>query len=125
MPRLDLTDRFVSTIKTKKIADYFDAKTTGLGLRVSPEGTKSWSVLFTIPGTQKRGRLSLGTYPATSLAQARTGAIEARSKVEQGIDPPGTWWFPGACNWETATGRSPAGCDSTATSFRSSPAGPG
>ena len=37
MPRLDLTDRFVATIKTKKIVDYFDAKTTGLGLRVSPD----------------------------------------------------------------------------------------
>jgi integrase len=87
MPKVNLTDRFVATIKTKKPADYFDSKTTGLGLRVSPTGVKSWSVMFTIPGTQKRGRLSLGTYPATSLARARTLAIEARGKVEAGEDP--------------------------------------
>jgi Arm DNA-binding domain len=87
MPKLDLTDRFVATIKTKTVADYFDAKTTGLGLRVSPTGVKAWSVMFTIPGTQKRGRLSLGTYPATSLATARTKAIEARGRVEAGEDP--------------------------------------
>ena len=87
MPKLDLTDRFVATIKTKTVADYFDAKTTGLGLRVSPTGVKAWSVMFTIPGTQKRGRLSLGTYPGTSLATARTKAIEARGRVEAGEDP--------------------------------------
>ena len=87
MPRLDLTDRFCATIKTKKLVDYFDAKTTGLGLRVSPTGVKAWSVMFTIPGSQKRARLSLGSYPATSLARARTLAIEARGKVEAGEDP--------------------------------------
>jgi hypothetical protein len=38
MPKLDLTDRFCATIKTQRIEDYFDAKTTGLGLRVSPSG---------------------------------------------------------------------------------------
>ena len=87
MPKLDLTDRFVSTIKAKKIADYFDAKTTGLGLRVSPTGIKSWSMMFTIPGSEKRARIGLGTYPATSFARARMLAIEARGKVEAGEDP--------------------------------------
>ena len=85
--KLDLTDRFCATIKTKKLVDYFDARTTGLGLRVSPTGVKAWSVMFTLPGTQKRARLSLGSYPATSLAKARTSAIEAQGKVEEGIDP--------------------------------------
>jgi Arm DNA-binding domain len=33
------------------------------------------------------GRLSLGSYPATSLAKARTLAIEAQGKVESGLDP--------------------------------------
>ena len=32
-------------------------------------------------------RLSLGTYPATPLARARTLAIEARGHVEFGVDP--------------------------------------
>jgi integrase len=87
MPKLDLTDRFCSTIKTDRNEDYFDAKTTGLGLRVSASGVKAWSVIFTSPKDGKRARLSLGHYPATSLARARTLAIEARGKVEAGDDP--------------------------------------
>jgi Arm domain-containing DNA-binding protein/integrase-like protein len=87
MPRLDLTDRFVATVKAKKVSDFFDTKATGLNLRVSPTGTRAWSILFTVPGSQKRARLSLGTYPATSLARARTLAIEGRGKVEAGEDP--------------------------------------
>ena len=43
--------------------------------------------MFTSPKDGKRARLSLGTYPATPLAQARTLALEARSHVEAGIDP--------------------------------------
>lgn len=88
MPKLNLSDKFIATLKAKrKPVDYFDSKTTGLGLRVSPTGLKAWSVMFTLPGTEKRARLSLGTYPATSLAAARTKAIEARGKVEAGEDP--------------------------------------
>ena len=88
MPKLDLSDKFIATLKAKKKpVDYFDSKTTGLGLRVSPTGLKASSVMFTLPGTEKRARLSLGSYPATSLATARTKAIEARGKVEGGEDP--------------------------------------
>ena len=63
MPKLDLTDRFCATIKTQRIEDYFDAKTTGLGLRVSPSGGKVWSVMFTNPGDGKRARVTLGRIP--------------------------------------------------------------
>jgi integrase len=44
-------------------------------------------VMFTSPKDGKRARLSLGTYPATGLATARTRAVEARSLVEAGSDP--------------------------------------
>jgi integrase len=87
MPKVDLTDRFCATIKTKANTDYFDAKTTGLGLRVTPTGVKAWSVIYTSPTTGKRARLSLGHYPATPLARARALAIEARGQVEAGQDP--------------------------------------
>jgi integrase len=87
MPKIELTDRFVATIKTDRIADYFDAKTTGLGLRVAPTGIKSWSVVFTSPKNGVRARLSLGRYPSTPLARARTLAIEARGQVDAGRDP--------------------------------------
>ena len=88
MPRVNLTDRFCSTVTARSITDFFDDKTKGLHLRVAPSGTKAWSVMYTVPGgSDKRARLSLGTYPATSLARARALAIEAHSKVEAGEDP--------------------------------------
>src|SRR5262245_35423016 len=88
MPKVELSDRFISSLKPQEIAaDFFDAKTTGLNLRVTPTGVKAWSVMFTSPKDGRRARLSLGTYPATSLAKARTHAIEARGHVEAGTDP--------------------------------------
>ena len=87
MPKLDLTDRFCATVKTQRIEDYFDAKTTGLGLRVSPSGGKVWSVMFTSPGDGKRARVTLGRYPTVTLARARTMALEAHAKVAEGVDP--------------------------------------
>jgi integrase len=88
--KVDLSDRFIAGLKSKAIAtDYFDTKARGLNLRVTPNGVKAWSVMFTSPRDGKRARLSLGTYPATALATARTRAIEARSLVEDGKDPRG------------------------------------
>ena len=70
MPRRDLTDRFCAAAKPAegdRQTDYFD-KRKGLALRVS-DTAKGWTYLFTWGG--KRVRMSLGTYPATSLARAR------------------------------------------------------
>jgi len=86
--KVDLSDRFISGLKPKAIAtDYFDTKARGLNLRVTPNGVKTWSVMFTSPRDGKRARLSLGTYPATGLATARTRAVDARCLVEDGKDP--------------------------------------
>jgi integrase len=87
MPKVNLTDRFCATVTARSITDFFDNKTKGLHLRVAPTGTKAWAVMFTIPGSEKRARMTLGSYPATPLAKARTLAIEAHSKVEAGEDP--------------------------------------
>jgi integrase len=89
MPKLELSDRFIATLKPQgdAAADYFDSKAKGLNLRITPTGVKAWSVMFTSPKDGKRARLSLGTYPATPLAKARTLAIEARGHVEAGTDP--------------------------------------
>ena len=68
MPKLELSDRFIATMKPQEIAaDYLDSKAKGLNLRVTPTGVKAWSVMFTSPKDGKRARLSLGTYPATPL----------------------------------------------------------
>src|SRR5512132_321629 len=89
MPRLALTDRFVLGAKSDHTpqTDFFDSKTPGLALRVSKRGHKAWSFIFTGPDTGKRTRIKLGTYPALSLALARTKASEARGRLQDGGDP--------------------------------------
>jgi integrase len=83
MPVLSLTDRFCKLAKPGPEA--FDETVKGLALRVSSGGHKAWAFHFTIDG--KRARCTIGSYPATSLAKARTTALEARGYVEEGKDP--------------------------------------
>jgi integrase len=89
MPRLALTDRFVSGAKASGApqVDYFDAGNPGLALRVSKGGRKAWAFIFTSPRDAKRARMMLGAYPAVSLARARTLALEAKKALEEGNDP--------------------------------------
>jgi integrase len=82
-----LTDRFCAGAKPREReiqTDYFDAQVSGLALRVS-EGRKAWTLHYTLDG--KRRRLTFGTYPAISLAGARTRADEARTAIAEGHHP--------------------------------------
>jgi integrase len=88
MPKRLLTDRFCQHAKVREgdvQTDYFDEQTPGLALRVGKSGRKSWSYLYT--GNGKRRRLTIGTYPATSLASVRGKVELVRGDVEAGIDP--------------------------------------
>jgi integrase len=74
--RLQLTDRFCASAKATAVqTDYFDAAVSGLALRVTSQGTKSWSLLY---GTPRR-RVTLGRYPSLSLAGARARALEVKN----------------------------------------------
>jgi integrase len=59
----------------------------GLMLRVKPTGTKSWLFNYSHPITKKRSNIGIGTYPNTSLAQAREIRKIYLSLLAQGIDP--------------------------------------
>jgi integrase len=88
--KLLLTDRFCDRAKARSgepQTDYFDETVSGLALRVAVSGRKTWTLHYTSPNDSKRTRLTLGTYPATSLGSARTQALEARGEVEDGRDP--------------------------------------
>ncbi len=66
--------------------DYFDDATPGLSLRVTAKKARTWTVFYRDKnGRQKR--LTLGRYPAVSLADARELAREAQLKVAKGGDP--------------------------------------
>src|SRR6516164_9283862 len=83
-----LTDRFCATAKPRDgelQTDYFDPQVSGLALRVTQNGHRSWTFHCTLGG--KRKRLTFGAYPAISLASARTRADEAKAAVAEGRNP--------------------------------------
>jgi integrase len=57
----------------------------GLYLEVAPSGGKWWRLRYWLAG--RENRLSLGTFPEVSLAQARERRDEARKLLAQGVDP--------------------------------------
>jgi len=59
----------------------------GLALRVKPNGSKLWIFNYYRPYTKKRTSLSLGTYPTTTLAEARKKRAEAHNLLARHIDP--------------------------------------
>lgn len=81
---MPLTDIAVRNAKPgPKAARLFDEK--GLYLEVSPAGGKWWRLKYRIDGKEKR--ISLGTYPDTSLKAARDKRDEARQVLAAGGDP--------------------------------------
>lgn len=87
MPKIKLTDNFCKTAKPQiKLLEYWDIKTQGLCFRITPGGSKSWSIRYR-DLTNKQVRLSLGRYPAVGLADARTRAFEVFASIGDGQDP--------------------------------------
>lgn len=91
MPTLRLTDAAIKKLKTPESGriEYWDTLVPGLGLRVSSSSVRSW-VLMTRAlknGAWKQQRVTLGNYPALSLAEARTKAVEAKAAAKIGEDP--------------------------------------
>ena len=79
-----LTDVKIRNIKpSEKKARYSDEK--GMYLEVTPSGGMHWRMKFRING--KENIFSIGSYPETTLAQARRIRDEARLKLKDGINP--------------------------------------
>jgi integrase len=89
MGRILLTDKFCAAAKASRgqRTDYTDAQVPGLRLRVFPSGAKTWSFRYVSARDGSRQRLTLGSYPATTLAAARGRALEAKSILDAGQDP--------------------------------------
>lgn len=58
-----------------------------LSLIITTIGSKLWRFTYYHPITKKRLKISLGSYPAISLEQARKQAIYMKGLILQGIDP--------------------------------------
>jgi integrase len=89
MPAIALTDALIrSAAPTPKVTtELWDAKVSGLCLRVLPGGVKSWTFRYRPKDSISLKRLSLGRYPEVSLALARERAQEKRVEVAGGADP--------------------------------------
>lgn len=84
MPPIALTDTAIRKAKPNdKTQRLFDGN--GMYLELSPSGGKWWRLKYRFGGKEKR--LSLGTYPDTSLADAREKRDAARKLLAAGIDP--------------------------------------
>lgn len=59
----------------------------GLFLIVKPTGKKSWRFRYLRPGIKKRTTISLGNYPALSLADARQLRADHLAMLAKNIDP--------------------------------------
>ncbi|MFO7646058.1 MAG: Arm DNA-binding domain-containing protein, partial [Desulfosarcina sp.] len=81
-----LTDTGVKNAKPKPKAKQCKINDGGgLLLVVHPSGGKWWRLRYRFEGREKM--LSLGTYPAVSLAKAREKRDTARKQLADGIDP--------------------------------------
>jgi integrase len=87
MARLRFTVRSIDAIQapSKGQIDYWDSTMPGFGLRVTTQGRKSWIVMYRHEGIKRR--LTLGIYPAMSLASSRDAASEAIRAAAHGSDP--------------------------------------
>ena len=85
--RLKLTAQFVESLKAPETGqiDYWDTHTRGLGLRISQGGRKAWTAIYRFHGRARR--LTLGTFPTLSLADARQLAVNALREAQHGTDP--------------------------------------
>lgn len=81
---MTLTEAACKSYKPRD-TDYKVADQNGLSLLVKTNGAKWWRFSFSFDG--KRKTLSMGTYPETSLKQAREKRDETRRMITSGIDP--------------------------------------
>ncbi|GLI98522.1 hypothetical protein Sbs19_23400 [Sphingobium sp. BS19] len=70
----------IRNAKPYKVAD-----SPGLYLLVNPRGSKLWRIKYRIDGVERK--LSLGTYPDISLAEARAARDAARRQLTHAVDP--------------------------------------
>jgi hypothetical protein len=94
MIKLPKQDRQIDALEAPEVGpvDYYgEGKDTGLVLRITPKGTKTWYVPYYIhrKGQAKRSRpkYKIGRYPVIGLKDARLIKLDILARVERGEDP--------------------------------------
>jgi Arm DNA-binding domain len=88
MVKMRFAEAVLHGLKPRKIRyDVYDSEDTGLLLRVSPQGRKTWMVNYRSETGVKQQR-ALGKFPAMGVAEARQAAYVALNKsTERGASP--------------------------------------
>ena len=90
-PELSWTERGIESVKVTVRTDFTDAKEKGLVLRVTPNGTKTWALVYRRKSDGKKGRVTIGAFGNKSghfsLSKARERAVELRGVIIAGRDP--------------------------------------
>ncbi len=83
---MPFTDRQIATLKPKRTRyEKMEPGRTGLGMRFTPAGVKTWTFRYRFDGNQRR--MMFGTYPAMGVAKAHMALADAREKLRTGTDP--------------------------------------
>ena len=88
MASVAFTQALVDSVKVEVRTDLWDKTLRGLVLRVSPQGAKTWAVIYT-DAERARQRATVGRYPVLGLAAARQKALQALAGIAEGNDPAG------------------------------------
>ena len=80
----NFTDTYIKGMKPRA-ARYEEYEGAGFGIRVTPNGIKSWIYRYKI--ADKTDKITLGHYPAMSLANAKKQFIEL-SQQGYAVDQP-------------------------------------
>ncbi|MEX2150533.1 MAG: tyrosine-type recombinase/integrase [Steroidobacteraceae bacterium] len=88
--RTGFTDTYLRSLRPQERRyDVTEPGRRGLQIRVFPSGEKSFQFRYQLRGVTRR--LTLGSYPATSLVEAHEGHTDAQRLLRQGKDP-GVHW---------------------------------
>src|SRR5262249_12653182 len=87
MPTITLTAAAVERLKVPRAGqvEYYDRRLPAFGVRLSYQGSKAWFVMTRLDG--KLIRVTLGRFPALSLAEAREEARRVANLAGAGKDP--------------------------------------
>lgn len=89
MPKLKLTKTNIDRVRKPGSGTifYWDTETKGFGLRITASGAASFVVQGTVAGEGKELRMTIGTYGAWTVDDARRRAEEYKHQFEDGINP--------------------------------------
>lgn len=88
MPAIKLNDKYLRNLKAKEKRIYvYDSLITGLGVRITPAGVKTFFISFYSVEKGYNKRFTLGKFPALGIADARNRAAALLADAKRGIDP--------------------------------------